>query len=209
MAALGEQVDGDRIAFHPATRPDAPGGFDTIGARGCFLSHLAVLQAADRDSVETLLILEDDVAFSASEAAAAADAIAALSRSEWGIFYGGSPVARTAAPLTAVPADEPVLLAHFIAFTGPTIKLLVPYLEALLARPAGSPDGGPMHVDGAYSWFRRAHPEILAFAATPAIAHQRASPTDIHQRRGLDRIPLLSKLLIPARAIKNRIRARH
>ena len=37
LAKLGQRVDGDRVAFHVATRPDTLAGFDTIGTRGCFL----------------------------------------------------------------------------------------------------------------------------------------------------------------------------
>ena len=207
LAKLGERVDGDRVAFHAATRPETLAGFDNIGTRGCFLSHLSVLQEANRDDMSSLLILEDDVAFSASETCAITPAMNALEKTSWSIFYGGSPVAQKSSPLTKLPIDEHVLLAHFIAFTRPAIGRLVPYLEAMLERPTGSPDGGPMHVDGAYSWFRQSAPDILAFAATPNIAHQRASATDIHSRRGLDRIPVLRGLLAPARGIKNMLRA--
>ncbi len=56
---------------------------------------------------------------------------------------------------------------------------MVDYLEAMLQRPKGSPDGGPMHVDGAYSWFRRAHPEVAAYVCTPSVAQQRSSRSDI------------------------------
>ena len=33
----------------------------------------------------------------------------------------------------------------------PAIGPLIAYLERMVARPAGHPEGGPMHVDGAYS----------------------------------------------------------
>lgn len=208
LASLGERVDGERVAFHVATRPTEAAGFDTIGTHGCFLSHLSALQDAHRDDVASLLILEDDVAFSASEMTALSTSIAALTDTRWGIFYGGSPVPHRTAPLSKLLPDEPVLLAHFIAFDRATIRRLVPYLEAILERPAGSPEGGPMHVDGAYSWFRRAHPDVSAYAATPNVAHQRASATDIHHRRGIDRLPVLRSVLVPARYLKNLLRAR-
>ena len=59
-----------------------------------------------------------------------------------------------------------------------------------------------------YSWFRRAHPDVSAYAATPNVAHQRASATDIHHRRGIDRLPVLRSVLVPARYLKNLLRAR-
>jgi len=37
---------GWRAEFFPAVRPETAQGFPWIGARGCFLSHLAVLKSA-------------------------------------------------------------------------------------------------------------------------------------------------------------------
>lgn len=207
LSKLGEVVGSSRVAFQVAVRPDEPGGFGTLGARGCFMSHLAVLQEAAKENVASLLILEDDVSFSASERYVMPKALEVLARCPWGMFYGGSPIEHAADSITKLSSAEAVMLAHFVAFTRPTIHELVPYLEAMLERPVGSADGGPMHVDGAYFWFRRDHPEVLSYAA-PQIAHQRASATDIHDRRGIDQLPILRKLLIPARAIKNMLRSR-
>lgn len=209
LARLGATIDGRHIAFHAATRPADAGGFETIGTHGCFLSHLDTLRQAHRDGVSTLLLLEDDVAFSRSECDAMRATLAALADEDWDIFYGGSPVAATAAPLTLVAPETPVLLAHFVAFSARAIAGLVPYLEAMLTRPIGSAEGGPMHVDGAYGWFRAANPALRTFAATPHIAHQRASRTDIHRLRGLDRFAPLRPLLRAVRAGKNLLRQRH
>lgn len=206
LGKLGATIDGDAIAFHDAVRPSDAGAFDTVGTRGCFLSHLEVLKAARQAGVANLLILEDDVGFSRSERAAMPGALAMLLRQDWGIFYGGSPVEPLDSPLTPLEPDTSALLAHFIAFSAPVIKQLIPFLEAILTRPAGSPEGGPMHVDGAYGWFRRAHPDIRALAATPHLAHQTASRTDIHQLRGLDRVALLHSFLRLLRTGKNKLR---
>ena len=66
-----------------------------------------------------------------------------------------------------------------------------------------------MHVDGAYGWFRAAHPDIRAFAATPHVAHQTASRTDIHRLQGLDRVAAFGPVLTLVRAAKNLLRHRH
>lgn len=203
LMALEEEVDGFRVAFSPAVRPTDRAGFETVGARGCFMSHLDVLRRARNDHIDTLLILEDDVAFSASERASLVDAVGVLSGVSWDIFYGGSPVPATGSPLSKLDPSTPALLAHFIAFSKEAIDLAVPYLEAMLGRAPGDADGGPMHVDGAYSWLRQAYPHLNAYAATPPVAHQRSSPTDIHVRRGIDRVPVLRGLLRPARAFRN------
>jgi GR25 family glycosyltransferase involved in LPS biosynthesis len=63
LVALGESVDGYRLGFFDAVEPDDAGGFPSPGVRGCYLSHLAVLEAAAGDDVSMLLVMEDDVAF--------------------------------------------------------------------------------------------------------------------------------------------------
>ena len=208
LAAIGATVDGRDIAFHDAVRPADAGGFETAGTRGCFLSHLETLRAARREGVPHLLVLEDDVGFSRTERGAMPAAFAALAQEHWDIFYGGSPVLPERSPLTQVLPETPLLLAHFIAFSAPAIDRLIPFLEAMLARPVGDPAGGPMHVDGAYGWFRRGNPDIKAVAATPHVAHQTASRTDIHALRGLDRIAAFGPLLGLARRGKNMLRHR-
>ena len=63
LAELGETVDGERLSFFEAIEPDLAAGFPSPGVRGCYLSHLGVLEAAAGDGVENLLVMEDDVAF--------------------------------------------------------------------------------------------------------------------------------------------------
>ena len=208
LAALGASVDGRAIAFQEAVRPSDAGGFETIGTRGCFLSHLETLKVARREKADRLLILEDDVGFSRAEYAAMPVALTALAREDWGIFYGGSPATPAGSPLTWVAPEVSLLLAHFVAFSAPVVDRLIPFMEAMLARPAGSRDGGPMHVDGAYGWFRAINPDVRTFAATPHIAHQTASRTDIHKLRGLDRVTALGPLLGLVRMGKNMLRHR-
>lgn len=206
LANLGAEIDGTTIAFHDASRPDNAAGFPTIGTRGCFLSHLGALKEARDAGVSSLLILEDDVAISRSEMQRLPFTLAALEREPWDIFYGGSPAPETDSPLSQVMPGQELLLTHFIAFSSRAINGLVPHLEAILTREPGSPDGGPMHVDGAYAWFRAQNPDMMAYAATPHIAHQRSSRTDVHDLGSSD--TLLKPVLGMARSIKNAIRNR-
>lgn len=207
LAALGHHVDDDRIAFFSAVRPTDPAGFDSIGAHGCFRSHLDVLREARAASTERLLVLEDDVAFSRSEKARLMNEGDWLARGEWDIFHGGSPVpSRPGQIIAPLDPSQPAMLTHFIAFSAAAIDELIPYLEAMLTRSPGDTEGGPMHVDGAYSWFRRAHPAMRCFAAAPGVAHQRASNTDIHQPRAINRIGWLNPAVRLARGAANMIR---
>jgi hypothetical protein len=90
-----------------------------------------------------------------------------------------------------------------VTFQGEAIAAAVRYLEAILARPAGDPDGGPMHVDGAYNWFRRANPQFKTVLAIPELGFQRASRTDIHDLRWYDKTPLIRNAVAGLRWLKN------
>jgi hypothetical protein len=152
-----------------------------------------------------VLILEDDVNFAPSIDDLLEPALTALPPS-WGIFYGGcrADLAGGENVVTRAPADMPIVLAHFIAFNGPVIARVVSYLEAILERPSGHPDGGPMHVDGAYSHFRADNPDIETWVAMPELAYQRPSRTDIHALRWFDRAPVVRDVVAALRRTRGR-----
>ena len=190
LARVGLSLHSPPVSLFEAIRPRECGGFESVGARGCFMSHLEVLRAAI--GLRSLLILEDDLSF-------AADIVAALARlpaqlpADWAIFYGGYRVDAecAAAPWSRVPSRTPIGTTHFVAFDGAAIEPLVEYLEAILTRPTGHRDGGPMHVDGAYSRFRAERPDLQTYVAVPELGHQRPSRTDIHDLRWFDRLPVV------------------
>jgi glycosyl transferase family 25 len=187
LGRIGLRVDDPLVQFFPAVRPPDRGDFESIGARGCFLSHLGVLKDSVARGYGSILILEDDVDWTPAALAKGASA-EALRGSEWAFLHGGQGHDRAAADgvisMVSLAPEQDFRLTHFIGLRGAIIGQLVVYLEAMLARPAGSPDGGPMHVDGAYSWFRRAHPEVAACVCAPSVARQRSSRSDIFQHTG-------------------------
>lgn len=181
LALIG-LADDPLVRFFPAVRPTDPGDFGSLGERGCFLSHLGALKDAVANGYRSILILEDDVDW--TPAALARNArLDALRDTDWGFLHGGrghdQAAADGAISLMRLEPERELLLGHFIGLRGDVIAGMVDYLEAMLQRPKGSPDGGPMHVDGAYSWFRRAHPEVAAWVCTPSVARQRSSRSDI------------------------------
>lgn len=197
-----------RVVFLPAERPTDPGPFPSLGARGCFESHLAVVRQALTDGVERLLILEDDFDFSPDIDRRGAPLMAALAVASWDVFYGASLIEDEQGEdtryhghgLVELGGDIGVVTASCLAFGRPALVTLEPFLTAMLRRPAGSPDYGPMHVDGAYSVLRRQHPELRTLIARPAIGDQRASRSDIAGNRFiLDRFAL-------TRPLANRLR---
>jgi hypothetical protein len=207
LRKVGVDAAAPKVRFFPATRPDSPGDFPSVGARGCFLSHLGVLEDAGARGLQRIVILEDDVNFVADFGRRSRPVLEALAELEWDLFYGGyrvrRPPDRQAQPgLATLPATEGIGTAHFIAFQGDGIAAAARYLQAILTRPAGDPRGGPMHVDGAYSWFRKDNPHLRTLLADPELGYQRPSRSDIYQVRWYDRAPLLSTAASYARRIK-------
>jgi len=210
FARLGIAPEASSIHFFPAIRPDSPAGFRTLGARGCFLSHLGVLKDAQQRGLDRILIFEDDLDFTPDFASRVDDVVTALQQTSWGVFYGGHEVpsfrpteTRT---LHVIPQELGVICNHFIGFSKPHIGKLVDYLEAMLERESGHPEGGPMDVDGAYSWYRGATPECVTVGCFPPIGVQRPSRTDISDTRWFDRFPLLSGPLRQLRRIKHKLK---
>lgn len=197
----GVAVDGDRVRFVDGVRPDTTGGFPSIGARGCFLSHLKVLRQARTDGVRRLLVLEDDVTFTAEMEAASALGTA-LWCDTWHLAYPGHTQAAQPGPLRWVRSDAPLVCAHSYAVHHSALDELIGYLQDCLVRQPGDPQGGPMHYDGALTMLRRQRPNLVTLLATRSLAGQRSSRSDIIGPSWLDRLPGAAGL----RHVKNGLR---
>lgn len=213
LKAIGLSLDDANLELFPAVRPDAAEGFPSIGARGCFMSHLGVLRTAQRLGLQRVAIFEDDLDFAADFNARIASIIERLASANWSMFYGGYHMVQASRSpahggLVEIQPDELIGTTHFVVFQGEAISAAVHYLEKILGRPAGDPDGGPMHVDGAYNWFRRANPQFNTVLVTPELGFQRASRTDIHDLRWYDTTPLVRNAVACLRLVKNALMRR-
>jgi hypothetical protein len=211
LRAVGIAADDPGVEFFAAVRPDAAGGFPTIGARGCFLSHLAILNAAAGRGIGRFLILEDDLNFAKGFAGRFAPVAAALAATDWSIFYGDgragiAPGSAAASPLAVLEPSRRVETTHFIGFQPDAAAAAADYLATILTRPPGDPLGGPMHVDGAYSWLRRANPQLRTVIANPPLGYQRPSRTDVHPNAWHDRTFGVRHAASMARRIVNALR---
>jgi glycosyl transferase family 25 len=209
LRRVGLGLTASNVRLFDAIRPEDAGEFPSIGARGCFLSHLSILEEAAALKFNKIAILEDDANFVSSFRERCSIVAQVLRKNDWAIFYGGHRL------LDPQPAEGCVLAepgqgiqtTHFLAVRGAeVIRDLANYLRAQLARKAGDARGGPMHVDGSYSWFRREHPHYKTFVAVPQIAYQRASRSDIYTGGKLERVWCFSELLAMLRKAKNRLR---
>ena len=198
-----EPVGEGRVAFFAATRPADAGGFPSLGARGCFLSHLRALKTARDRDWPGVLILEDDAEPLAALTAAGPELLGALDAESWDLAmlgvmrYGEQPTAGAGvdrksndAPRRWLPLDRPIIGTQSYAVSRRGLAPVIAALEAILARAPGHPDGGPMHLDGAY--FHVAQDAgMTALVASPSLFGQRLSRSDVAGAKLIDRLPLI------------------
>ena len=193
----------DKIEIFPAVKPTEPAGFPSIGARGCFMSHLEILRKARDSGMQRILILEDDLMFNNSLKKYQQAVAQHIVKDGYDIAYLGHMVeSRNSGAMQFDVYDKALMQTHFIAFRGEVIPRLVACFEAMLERPAGHPDGGPMHVDGAYSTFRAQNPDVVTHIAMPNLGFQRPSPSDIAGYRWFDKLAGLKELSAMARRFR-------
>lgn len=179
----------DKVEIFPAVKPSDSGGFPSIGARGCFMSHLSILRKACDEGMRRILILEDDLMFNQALKKYQFAVAQHMAGEAYDIAYLGHMVqSKNNGIMQFETYDQPLMQSHFIAFRGDVIPRLVQCFEAMLERPPGHPDGGPMHVDGAYSTFRAQNPDVTTQIAMPNLGFQRPSPSDIAGFRWFDRL---------------------
>ena len=183
--------------FLPAVKPPNAGTFPSIGARGCFLSHLEALERAQRLNAPELFLLEDDLNFDADFAARWPSIKSQLDQKEWSMFYP-APARPTPDGLVEAEPMMPIPCTHFVLVNGGAIPTLVERLHEILA-------DRPMHVDGAYNTIRAELPSVRTFCHWPPLGYQRSSRSDITPGR-FDRHRLGSRALTLARRIKNKLR---
>lgn len=214
LARLGLGFESAQVQLFAAHRPDSAGDFPSIGAHGCFMSHLNVLRDARQRGLRFLMILEDDCDFLGLDRVRAA--LLALDAERhgrgWDFFHGGpegwKPQQRSAgAVLTEVEPATDLLTTHCLGLSAAAVAAAVPYLEAMLERPAGDAAGGPMPIDGALGWLRRAHPHLRTLVADPRICAQRPSASSIATPNWYDTYPGIAPFVNRYRALKRRLRA--
>ena len=213
LRKVGLDPQAPPVRFFDAVRPDDAGGFPTLGTRGCFLSHLGVMRAAHAAGHQRVLVLEDDLNFSKDFVQRIGPLAQAAETMGWDFWYLSALSVKSPpsekGDLVKLSPDSAVFGAHMFAVRAPVIEQLIPYLEAMLARQPGDPAGGPMHVDGAYSWYRMQHPAVRTIMATQALGYQRPSRTDIHALKWFDRVPVVDKAVGLLRGLRAHLAGRH
>jgi glycosyl transferase family 25 len=189
--------DDRRVRFFDAYRTSDRGLFRKPGSHGCFLSHLEILRsAATRD--ESVLILQDDCEFFPE--------IRTYELPECDIFYGGY-YRDDSSP------GEGIIGAHFMGFSRLAASTAALYLQDYLL-PDFPPDKVAAEdprfdpairppIDGAFVWFRRAHPDLRTEFAL--LSRQTSSRSDISPHFA-DRLPVLRDAAAVFRHIRSAVR---
>jgi len=191
-----------KVEVFSAIRPSEAAGFPSPGIRGCFLSHLGVLLEAKQRNLRNVLVLEDDLAVSPLINMHFSSIRAELEKADWGLAYlGHVEKVSDELPLRLIPFSGPIVTAHFYAVNGPVLDRLIDYLQQVLKRPAGHPEGGPMHLDGALTMFRQANQDIMTLIAEPNLGWQRSSRSDLHSN-WFQRAPVFGEMYDAARFVR-------
>jgi hypothetical protein len=195
-----------KVELFTAVKPKSAMGFPSIGARGCFLSHLGILTTAMERGLSNVLIVEDDLLISPDLERRFSRMGDDLQDTGWGILYLGhqEKLGGSAQP-GFVSFTDPVITSHFYAVNGPVIPRLVEYLEQVQTRRAGDPLGGPMHLDGALTMFRQANPDVLTLLTHPNAGTQRPSRSNINCR-WYEKLPVVQQAGDLARVVRDHLR---
>jgi glycosyl transferase family 25 len=199
LSAVGMPFTLGQVELFSAIRPDSAGEFSSIGYRGAFLSHLEVLKRAQAEQLQTVLVMEDDLTLFDVFKKYEKSLIEQLSQRDWDIIHfgyepqQGNP-ADDQAGVTLQPCFRDVIGTHFYGVNRKALAPLIQFLEAMLQRPPGHPEGGPMSPDGALNMFCTQNPAIIRLLSIPCLGKQRSSRSDISSK-WFDQVPVLNELV--------------
>jgi hypothetical protein len=191
--------------FQEAKRPHTPDGFPSIGARGCYLSHLETLTRGYEMGSGHVLIMEDDLNFVGWFAHQWKRVYSELESREWSIFYPAHILEVQPEGLHEVPCSLEIRCSHFVLFNRAALETIIDGLRTILSRSPGHPLGGLMHVDGAYSTIRTQNSDLKTYVFSPSFGYQRSSRSDVADVRFFDRITIARPLLQKLRRFKNAV----
>lgn len=175
------------VTFFDAIVPTQQSRFPTLGAYGCYQSHLAVLEAGhsrcQKTGAEYVTVFEDDVLLPRGFASIAEQVVPRLSQTKWHLFYWGTlneppavPVSGTA-PLSEIAPQHTIIGKQAYSVHVQTIPPLLRFLRDAAERPE------PGYSDGMFHEFRIAH-NLLAHTHDLAPARQASFASNITPRVG-------------------------
>jgi len=182
LSRIGIDINGPKVAVPDPPMPDDPNGYRSRGVFGSFLSHLEILEAAYRDGLETVWILEDDAIFS-NRFGHEQEAVARYLRNNaWDMFFAGHSVwkALPDSPTSLLRFSGPFIWAHSYAVHRRILPRLIEFLHQTMERAVGHPEGGKLYIDAAYFFFRQANPDVICVVSSPCFSVQKGSRSSLN-----------------------------
>jgi len=211
LARVGMPFDDTKVLHFSAIKPDTKAPFHKLGSKGCFLSVLEMLKTARTDHLNNVLIFQDDAQFLPEFQTYETRIVDQLKQTDWDIAqFGYYPLkpdtvateilnpAPTAVG-SMVPSSSEFIGAHCFAINGKSLDAFISFMEGLLSRPMGHPDGGPMPIDGAFNVFSR-RDNATRLVLVPSLVSQISSRSDVTPHQ-YDQNPILRPVIGFARRL--------
>jgi hypothetical protein len=201
------ELDAEKLVLFKGLTFDDAAGFPKVGTRGCVMTFHAIFTECLAKGYSNVLVLQDDCTFSRKLFDHDQDIAQQAKTAHWDVLYlgHGEKFEHLNKRLSSVDSTRSVMLTHCCAYSSKAMRLLVAQIDESLTRPPGHPDGGPMYFDGYMNTVRRRH-QLTTLCAVPSLAWQMSSKSNLTPSV-LDRLPLVSVLLSPARNLRNRLRS--
>ena len=186
LSRIGVDIDSPKVTIPNPPMPETPNGFHSRGVYGSFLSHLEIIEAAYRDGLDTVWVLEDDAIFSRRFRNQQQQIASHLRDHEWDLCFIGHSVLHKElpdSPTNLLRFSGPFIWAHSYAVHRRIMPRLIEYLRLNEAREAGHPLGGKMYIDAAFFFFRQQNPDVICIVSSPCLSVQKGSPSSLNPNR--------------------------
>ncbi len=205
LGRLGIEMTHPKVTIPDAPMPPDANGFTNKGVYGSFLSHLDILQTAQRDGIESVWVLEDDAIFSHRFVRKQNELARFLAQNPWDICYFGHSLTSELGTLdVGLPRySGPFYWAHCYAVHARVLPRLIAFLEENRDSPPDHPRGGKMYVDAAYTHFRKYNPDVVSRVANPVLSVQRGTPSSLGHGKWYDENPVTRPAVGLIRALRD------
>ncbi len=199
--AAGRRLDaGSDVHIIRPRKFDHPAGFTNCGFRSNLDAHLQVVEWANEQGHERILVMEDDLAFNPQWVHHRCGLIEDLSNQEWqlaslGYFdiWNEVPDADALDPNRSsgwIEFSKRTNGAHAYFLHHSAYDRWIDHLQAISVGTPGDDLQGPIASDGAINTFGWVYPEIIRLLALPNMVGTRPTASDITPSP-VDRLPLV------------------
>jgi glycosyl transferase family 25 len=205
LSAVGLDIGNSKVSLPAPEMPEQLNGFPSRGVYGNFLSHLAIIERAYADGIQSVLVLEDDAIFSNAFNSAQSNMAASLRNNRWDqVFIGHSIPGRLPSSRSGlVRFQGDFFWAHCYAVHQRIMPRMIEYLRSTVEREVGDPQGGKMYIDGAYNLFRSLNRDFICLLSYPRLSIQRGSSSNLNSLKWYDRSTALSASVTVARYLRD------